>query len=69
MPQLGKRSCGWCLRVLETKVARPKKVYCSTGCRDADHLFEEMFSDEEINRRIHYAYLTSGNHPPDEGDT
>jgi len=43
-------------------------VFCSTGCRDANTLFEEMFSDEEINRKSHYYQLTQGS-PPEEGGT
>jgi hypothetical protein len=60
------RCCGWCLKVLDTEIPRPKKVFCSVGCRDANTIFEEMFSDEEINRKAHYWELT---HPPEEGGT
>lgn len=62
------RTCPWCSKILETKIPRPRNVYCSTGCRDADQLFQEMFSDEEINRKAHYWSLT---HPqtPEEGGT
>lgn len=55
------RCCSWCLKALDTNIPRPNRVFCSTGCRDANTLFEEMFSDEEINRRIHYTTLTQGN--------
>lgn len=54
------RCCSWCLKVLDTKTPRPRKIFCSNGCRDAEALFEGMFSDEEINRREHYARLTKG---------
>ena len=54
------RSCGWCHKPLTSAILRPREVYCSTGCRDADALFKEMMSDEEINRRIHYTKLTRG---------
>jgi hypothetical protein len=62
------RCCSWCLQVLNTKIPRPRQVFCSPGCRDANTLFEELFSDEEINRRAHYWQLTHQN-PPEEGGT
>ncbi len=55
--------CEWCLKPIEVKdTFKPHKhkIVCSQGCRDAETLFEMMFSDEEINRRAHYEYLTKG---------
>jgi len=60
------RTCQWCCKIVDTKISRPTIVFCNVGCRDANTLFEEMFSDEEINRKAHYWSLT---HPqtPEEG--
>jgi len=67
------RSCGWCGAIHKTSIPRPTKVFCNIGCRDADNLFELMFSDEEINRRTHYAEITKGTaqgyNSPKEGGT
>ena len=55
--------CVWCLSLVKIKDSfneRKQKAVCSTGCRDAETLFEMMFSDEEINRREHYTKLTEG---------
>ena len=54
--------CIWCLYpVVVPENHKPKKLLvCSTGCRDAEMLFQRMFSDEEINRRDHYTELTRG---------
>lgn len=54
------RACSWCEKILDTNTPRPTIVFCSQGCRDANELFEMMFSDEEINRRDHYRELTKG---------
>jgi len=58
--QQGVRSCAWCGAIHKTNTLRPRKVFCNVGCRDAEQLFELMFSDEEINRREHYRMLTTG---------
>lgn len=52
-----KRICSWCLKIIETSNTT-HVVYCSPGCRDADHLFKHHNSDEEINRKRHYNELT-----------
>ena len=55
--------CIWChtpVKVRDTFDDLQQKAVCSVGCRDAETLFEIMFSDEEINRRNHYQELTKG---------
>ena len=59
MPQKGKRSCGWCYKIIQT-TNTTHVVYCSKGCRDSDTLFNYYESDARINRRRHYAELTKG---------
>lgn len=54
------RVCGWCLTILDSTKPRPAKVFCSIGCRDADALFEQLLSDEEVNLHAHYSKLTKG---------
>lgn len=54
------RVCGWCLTIIKSSRARPAKVFCSIGCRDADALFEQLLSDEEVNLHAHYTKLTKG---------
>lgn len=53
------RCCSWCLKVIQTSNTT-HVVYCSTGCRDADKLFQYHNSDVEINRKRHYDELTKG---------
>ena len=60
------RTCEWCCKPIEAKTPRPKAVFCSFGCRDANAMFNLAFSDEEINRRTHYAEITRGS---DEDDS
>lgn len=55
----GQRCCSWCLRIMPTD-NETHEVYCSTGCRDADVLFKQAFSDDEINLHRHYHNLTKG---------
>jgi len=53
--------CVWCLapvKVQDNFNERKQKAVCSTGCRDAELLFNIHFGDEEINRRAHYRNLT-----------
>lgn len=55
--------CEWCLSSIQVKDSfnpKKKRVVCSTGCKDAELLFQQHWNDEEINRRDHYAYLTKG---------
>lgn len=55
--------CFWCGAIIHMPPGfdeKKKKPVCSKGCRDAETLFTMMFSDEEINRRAHYRYLTEG---------
>lgn len=55
--------CCWCLapvKVRNTFDERTQKVVCSQGCKDAELLFCLHYSDEEINRRAHYRFLTEG---------
>jgi len=58
-----KTACVWCSKLV--KVADDyddlqHKAVCSQSCKDADPLFNLWMSDEEINRRAHYHYLTTG---------
>ena len=55
--------CFWC----NEQIAMPEgfdeknnKPMCSTGCRDAEVLFNQLFSEERINRERHYDDLTGG---------
>jgi len=50
---------------MQTTMPKPRKVFCSYGCRDAERMFLIMFSDEEINRRAHYVELTTKNNDSD----
>jgi len=55
--------CIWCdtfVRVSNTYDDLQHKVVCSQSCKDAETLFNLWMSDEEINRRAHYRYLTTG---------
>ena len=61
-----KRSCSWCTKVFESTMPRPRKVFCTKGCRDAEAMFVEIFSDEEINRKAHYHELTTKNNDSDD---
>lgn len=59
-----KTCCFWCgkpITMPEGFSEKKQKPVCSQGCKDAETLFGMMFSDEEINRRAHYRYLTEGN--------
>jgi len=58
-----KTACVWCSKLV--KVADDyddlqHKAVCSQSCKDAETLFNLWMSDEEINRRAHYHYLTTG---------
>jgi hypothetical protein len=70
------RCCAWCNKLLTLDGERDDKqfFYCSKSCKEADWMFKMMFSDEEINRRVHYRDLTRGEEdgqprlpPPDQG--
>ena len=56
------RSCSWCTKIVTTEIKRSTIVFCTVGCRDANTIFEEMFSDEEYHRKTHYRQLTGGSH-------
>ena len=58
-----KTFCFWCLKPVvmpEGFDEKKHKPICSIGCKNAEMLFNLHFSDEEINRREHYRYLTRG---------
>ena len=58
-----KVGCCWCPGVVEVDDDyNPLKdlAFCHPSCDDADFLFRKFFSDEEMNRRAHYAQLTRG---------
>ena len=55
--------CIWCdafVKVQDTFDDLQHKAVCSQSCKDAETLFNLWMSDEEINRRAHYRYLTTG---------
>jgi hypothetical protein len=55
--------CVWCdtfVKVQDTFDDLQHKAVCSQSCKDAETLFNLWMSDEEINRRAHYRYLTTG---------
>ena len=56
-------ACVWCselINVPDTYDDLQHKAICSPVCKSAELMFSEYWSDEEINRRAHYRYLTSG---------
>ena len=56
-------ACVWCSKIMEVPDSYDDlqhKGVCSKGCKDAENLFNMYYSDEEINRRAHYRYLTKG---------
>mgnify|MGYP000742708424 CR=1 FL=1 len=58
-----KAACIWCWKPVKPPANynnRTQKLVCSQGCKDAEALFQVHYSDEEINRRAHYRYLTKG---------
>ncbi len=55
--------CVWCWKPVKVKDDYDElqhKAVCCRGCKDAETLFNIHFSDEEINRRAHYRFLTRG---------
>ena len=55
--------CVWCstfVKVPDTYDDLLHKAVCSPVCKSAELMFSEYWSDEEINRRAHYRYLTEG---------
>lgn len=55
--------CHWCdkpVKVQNNFNPIKQSAVCSVGCRDAEAMFRQQYSDEEINRRAHYRYLTQG---------
>ena len=58
-----KAPCVWCSTIVDVKDSFDQwadMVACSDGCRAADLLFRQHFSDVEMNRRLHYLALTQG---------
>ena len=56
-------SCVWCsepCKVQDDYDDLQHKAVCSPVCKAAEMMFMEYWSDEEINRRAHYRYLTEG---------
>jgi uncharacterized protein with PIN domain len=59
-------TCGWCLthvKVPDHYDPLRREVYCCKQCFQADWMFRQWMSDEEINRRLHYQILTKGGDP------
>ena len=55
--------CVWCHALVkepENYHDLEHKVVCSPTCKSAEMMFSDYWSDEEINRRAHYRYLTMG---------
>ena len=55
--------CFWCngfCQVRDDFDEQEVKPVCCRGCKDAESIFSIWMSDEEINRRAHYRYLTRG---------
>jgi hypothetical protein len=50
--------CLWCDSVV--KAPENKNYVCCEECQLIEWLFQQWMSDEEINRRTHYAELTRG---------
>jgi len=58
-----KAPCVWCSTIVDVKDSFDQwddLAACSDGCRAANMLFNHHFSDEEMNRRSHYRFLTTG---------
>jgi len=56
-------ACVWCsklVKVADTYNDLQHKAVCSPVCKTAEMMFMKYWSDEEINRRAHYRYLTTG---------
>ena len=55
--------CVWCSALLYVKEPLDEKKHkpvCSVTCSEAEMMFTQYWSDEEINRRAHYKELTEG---------
>jgi len=55
--------CVWCftfVKVKDTFNDLQHKAVCSVTCKEAEMMFTQYWSDEEINRREHYKELTQG---------
>ena len=55
--------CVWCsafIKVEDTFNDLQHKAVCSQTCKEAEMMFTQFYSDEEINRRAHYFELTKG---------
>jgi len=55
--------CVWCSVPLKVKNSfndLQHKAVCSQTCYEAEMMFCQFYSDEEINRRAHYIELTQG---------
>ena len=58
-----KTCCHWCNAFITMKEGfneKKTKPMCSKGCRDAEMLFNQLFSEKRINRERHYLALTKG---------
>ena len=56
-------ACCWCdtfVKVRDTYDEMQHKAVCSVTCKEAEMMFCQFYSDEEINRRAHYQELTKG---------
>ena len=55
--------CIWCstfVKVEDTFDDLQHRAVCSVTCKEAEMMFTQYWSDEEINRREHYKQLTKG---------
>lgn len=58
-----KTCCHWCNAIITMPGGfneKKNKAVCSQGCRDAEVLFNQLFSEERINRERHYDEITRG---------
>jgi len=56
-----KTVCVWCsafIKVEEPYNDLQHKAVCSVTCQQAEMMFTQYWSDEEINQRMHYQELT-----------
>ena len=52
--------CTWCLKKIQTSSEDDANYYCCRSCYNAELMFRQWQSDENINRQRHYDELTRG---------
>ena len=58
-----KTACVWCSCIVSVRDDfddLQHKAVCSQTCKEAEMMFTQFYSDEEINQRAHYKILTQG---------